>query len=489
MPVRPMNREQPWLLPPTLGELIPEDHPVRFVAALVDALDRASWAGLGIALDGAGLGAPGYHPRLLLSVWLYGFMSGVRSSRKLEAACGCQLAYLWLTGWQQPDHNTLWRFYQAHRTELRQLLKRTVRTAVALGLVDLAIQAVDGSKIAGNAAKDRTLGAAGLRQLLVRTETAIAELEAQNATGGEPEPVRLPVALQSAGALRAQVQAALAEVTAGEGAAAVNLTDREAVLLKGRHGYVAGYNAQAVVSPLAEGAAGRRGLVITAAEVVRAADDHEQLLPMLAAAAATTGERAEITVADGGYHSGANLEACAAQDWQVAMPEAQARALSGPYHKDGFAYDRATDTFRCPLGQTLSWRGCKERTGRPVMQVYRAQAEVCRACLAFGTCTKDGRQGRAIEVGPHEGVLKAHRAYMATESAKAVYARRQGLVEPSFGILKEQQGARRLLLRGLANVRAEWSLLATAFNLRTLWAVWRLRPPVGRRALTGAVGA
>ena len=74
-----------------------------------------------------------------MSVWLYGFMTNVRSCRKLEAACRDQIPYLWLTGWQHPDHNTLWRFYQGHRQGMRELFKRTVRTAVSLELVDLAM--------------------------------------------------------------------------------------------------------------------------------------------------------------------------------------------------------------------------------------------------------------------------------------------------------------------------------------------------------------
>ena len=78
------------------------------------------------------LGAPAYHPRALLCVWLYGFMTGVRSCRKLEAACRDQIPYLWLTGWQHSDHNTLWRFYKEHSQAMRRLFKRTVRTAVAM---------------------------------------------------------------------------------------------------------------------------------------------------------------------------------------------------------------------------------------------------------------------------------------------------------------------------------------------------------------------
>ena len=108
-----------------------------------------------------------------------------------------------------------------------------------------------------------------------------------------------------------------------------------------------------------------------------------------------------------------------------------------------------------------------------MVRVYRGEAAGCRACPAFGTCTTDRRQGRALEVGPHEAAVRAHRDWMATAEAAAVYRQRKELIEPVFGVLKEELGARRFLLRGLANVRAEWALLATAFNLRTCVRLWR----------------
>ena len=487
MPVRPLSREQTWLLPPTLEELIPAEHPARFVAAFVDALDRTAWAELGIGPDGEALGAPAYHPRGLLGVWLYGFMSGVRSSRKLEAACRDQLPYLWLTGWQRPDHNTLWRFYQAHRAGLRGLLKRTVKTAVAAGLVDLAVQAVDGTKLAGNAAKARTYDAAGLRDLLARTEAAIADLEAQNAGGADPPPPTLPAELAQAAALAARVRAALARVTAAEGPSRTNLTDPDARLMKGRQGYVAGYNGQAMVVPLDAAAAGQSGLLITAADVTTDPDDHGQLVPMIEQARETTGAPAALTLADGGYHSGANLLACAAAEQPVAMPEAREPSKE-PYHKDCFAYDAAADTYTCPEGRTLGFLRVTTRADRPPVRRYGASGATCRACPAFGTCTKDGRQGRRLEIGPADEALRHHRAWMATDAARAAYRRRKVLSEPTFGILKEQHGARRLLLRGLDNARAEWALVATAFNLRTLARVWQPAAPTRPPALAGAAG-
>ena len=174
MPWRDWDREQVWLMPPSLDEVLADDHPARLVAALVDSLTTAEWAELGVDLAGQPLGAPAYHPRALLGIWLYGFMIGVRSARRLETAGREQLALQWLSGYQQPDHNTLWRFYQAHRNQLRGLLRHTVQIAARLGLVDWALQAVDGTKVAGSASSSRTYDARQLERLLARTERAIA---------------------------------------------------------------------------------------------------------------------------------------------------------------------------------------------------------------------------------------------------------------------------------------------------------------------------
>ena len=253
MPLRPMGREQMWMLPPTLDELLPLDHPARFVAEFVDALDRDAWAELGVDIEGDSMGAPGYHPRALLSVWLYGFMTGVRSCRKLEAACRDQIPYLWLTGWQHPDHNTLWRFYKGHRQAMRKLFERTVRTAVAMKLVDLAVQAVDCTKVVANASVNRSYDAEGLRRLLDRLERAITDLEAQNEAGEEAAVARLPEELAGKEVLREQVRQAMADLGSQKRHKRINLTDADARLMKGRQGIVAGYNAQAMVSPMETG--------------------------------------------------------------------------------------------------------------------------------------------------------------------------------------------------------------------------------------------
>lgn len=500
MPVYPLNREMTWLLPPTLDELIPEDHPARFVAAFVDGLERSVWEEMEINLEGDPLGAPSYHPRAMLSVWLYGFMTGTRSSRKLEAACRDQMPYLWLTGWQHPDHNSLWRFYKAHRAFMRKLFKRTVRTAINLGLVDLAVQAVDGTKVAANASKKRTYDAAQLQELLEKTEVAIKELEAQNETGADPAPVHLPKKLADKQRLVAQVRAAMEDLAREEGKKRINLTDGDAPLLKASHQTrIVGYNMEAMVSPAkapeantvlptacqsASGEAGvspvkppdtkprATGRIITAVEVIAEQNDVGELIPMMEQSEENTGKRAEVSLADANFHSGPNLEACAQRQQVVVMSEPHQKDLEKPYHKDHFVYDANSDSYTCPQGQTLKFR----RTGRyrntPV-RVYSASGAICCGCPAFGTCTVDRSNGRRLEIGPQDSFLRRHREWMSTQKAKDLYKKRKELPEPVFGIIKEQQGARRFLLRGLANVRAEATLLATTFNMRTICSMWR----------------
>ena len=482
MPLREMNREQIWLLPPTLDELVPQDHPARFVAEFVDALDREDWVELGVQPEGDPLGAPSYHPRALLCVWLYGFMTNVRSCRKLEAACRDQIPFLWLTGWQHPDHNTLWRFYHVHRQSMRALFKRTVRTAVTLELVDLAVQAVDGTRVPANASKMRSYNADQLRELLERVEKAIADLEAQNEGGEDDVPARLPEKLADQKTLRQRVRQAMEELpekerpTQAKRPFRINLTDRDARPMRVGERVMPGYNAQAMVSPLVadQGVGGR---LIIAADVVDEANDAAQLVPMVDLAEEVTKVTASMTLADAGYFSGRQLAELQRRGQQVAMPD-RAGPGGNPYYKDRFIYDESTDSYVCPHGQRLYLARPKHnreiKTGMYRMPGKAGKAgAVCRACPAFGVCTKDPRRGRILNIYHHDVVLRRHRAWMRTKEAQEVFRLRLPLVEPLFAILKGHMGAQRFALRGLDNVKAEWTMYATAFNLRMLWRVWR----------------
>jgi hypothetical protein len=187
-----------------------------------------------------------------------------------------------------------------------------------------------------------------------------------------------------------------------------------------------------------------------------------------------TGKRTPVTLADGGYHTAANLEASARRGQTLVMAERYQGELQCPYFKDKFIFDAKTDSYLCPYGHQLIFRGFRRsrRSDSGSYRVYRASRTDCRTCQAFGICTRDKHAGRALWISPSDELLRQHRQLMNTDEARTLYARRKEMSEPTFGILKDQMNARRFLLRGLTNVRAEFNLLATAFNLRTLWRVW-----------------
>ena len=371
----------------------------------------------------------------------------------------------------------LWRFYKGHRQAMRTLFERTVRTAVTMKLVDLAVQAVDGTKVVANASLNRSYDAEGLRGLLERLESAITDLEAQNEAGEDASAIHLPRELADKEVLREQVRQAMDDLTSQKRHKRINLTDPDARLMKGRQGIVAGYNAQAMVSPT-ETDGGATGMLVTAVDVVDAANDNALLVPMLEQAEETTGTKSQMTLADAGYFAASHLEECARRDRQVVVSESRQRFLKDPYHKDQFTYNEPSDSFTCPQGQTLKFVRIQHTNGVP-LRLYRASEAVCQVCPAFGVCTRAKEIGRSLAIGPHDAVLRRHRAWMSTSAAREGYKLRKQLVEPVFGIVKEQQRARRFLLRGLVNVAAEWTMLATAFNLRTLWRVWRSSPFIG----------
>ena len=316
----------------------------------------------------------------------------------------------------------------------------------------MAVQAVDGAKVDASAAEARTHDAAGLRRLLDRVQAAIDDLEAQHTAGDEPQPARLPAALATRRRLRTQVRAALDTLDQPAPPTRINLTDADAPSMNTRQGVRPAYNVQAMVAPVAQGRAGG-GRLITAIAVVDDPADAAQLPPMLAQAEAVTGAAAAVTLADAGYHSGA-----------------------------------ARDRYRCPAGQWLRFTGRKRTRGTP-MRLYRASGAVSglsglrglydrwAAWVRFGDRT--ARHPAAAAPG-----LDGHARGPAVGSAAPVPRRTR---------LRHHQRPTRgsaLPLHGLANVTAEWALIATAFNLRTLWRLWWAPPtePAGWGATPTTAG-
>ena len=250
----------------------------------------------------------------------------------------------------------------------------------------------------------------------------------------------------------------------------VSPTDPEATVQKGRHGLLVGYNGQAVVDSQSQ--------IVVAGDVVRAAHDSSQLLPMLAEAQAMTGRLAEALVADRGYFVIDDISQAEDQGISLYVSDPRDSRADGPahnpYHKEHFVYDPVNDSYTCPAGQPLRHKGQTHWDGKLVQIYTAADCSQCPACQSKA-CTKAKK--RSLAVFGHEAQLKAFAAKMCTERAQQVLRQRKAVVEPVFAVFREHLGLLRFLLRGLENVRAEWRLLCVAHNLRKLWRFW-WRPKV-----------
>jgi transposase len=457
---RAFDPHQVLLLPPSLDDWLPQDHLARFVADLVDdVLDLSS-----IRADYTEKrGHPPYDPRLMLRLLIYGYTTGVRSSRAIERKCADDIAFRYLAADQAPDFRSISRFRRRHLDALADLFTQSLHLATKLGMVKMGRVALDGTKLEANASKHKAMSYGRLIDKEERIEAEIAAIEAQAAAlladaeatdtaedqtfGANGKDTDLPAELDRREKRLAKLQAARAQIEAeaadkarahaqdkerrrqeragtddeqavtdaGDKAAArarpkpkaqANFTDPDSRIMKnGQGAYIQAYNAQAVVDAEHQ--------VITAADVTTNASDALNYTTMLDQSAANTGVHPQQALADAGYCSETNLQA------------AKERQLSC-----------GTDTFMA--------------TGR----------------LAHDEQVPPAPRGRI----PADATLKERMARkLRTKPGKAAYRRRKAIVEPVFGQIMTCQNGRQLLLRGKDGARGEWRLLAACHNLRKIF--------------------
>lgn len=445
-----------FLFPPALEDWIPADHPARFIREFVDALKLEE---LGFRKREAEEGRPNYAADLLVKVWLYGYCSEIRSVRKLEQACRDSVALIWLTGMHEPDHNTLWRFWRDNKSGLRKLFVQAVRVAAKANIVGAVLQAVDGTKIQARASGRTGFEKGELEQWLKQIEQSFEQAGSEME---QEESYRLPEEMKEQRELQERIKAALREM--GEiDREQLHPGEPEARLMKCGAGYEFGYNAQAVVD---EGS----GLIV-AVEVVNEESDNNQLLPMLEQAKENVGRAAELTVADGGYSSGESLAAVEQLGHQVLVNlGAQHLAPKNEFHSSYFSHDQGRDCCVCPRGEELKFERVKRnRRKKYAVRVYRCQS--FKECPVRWQCSKDKR-GRTIELTPYDGSFRRQREKQAQVENQAALRKRMTIAEPTFGQIKHCSGFRRWTVRGLEGVKTQWSLVATAFDLRKLHKYW-----------------
>jgi transposase len=452
------NYERQWLFPPSLEDLIGADHPARFIREFVDSLDLKA---MGFEESETEEGRPHYAEDLLLKVWLYGYFQTIRSSRGLERACRENMGLLWLTGMNEPDHNTLWRFWRDHKKQLRQVFRQGLQIAAKANLVGLVLHAVDGTKIASAASPEKGLHRNSLEKQLTRIDESIEKMikEVEQGEATEVGEYRLPADLVERQRLREVIQSGLKELDQVERDHFVK-TDPDARMMKMRRGFDFGFNAQAVADE-------QSGLIV-GADVFTAEDDHHLLMPMLEQVNDNLDRVAEQNLADGGYGTGSVLTQAQENGYEVLVnignPEDK-----GEFDQSRFSYNQSRDQCICPRGEVLQFESHKrDRSGEPV-RVYRCQTYP--QCPVRWQCSPN-KKGRTVAIHAHYAAWKHQREKQKDPVMRALLKKRSQIIERIFGWIKQNLGFRRWTAFGLDNVKAQWVLLCTTLNLRILYGFW-----------------
>jgi transposase len=423
-------RGQQTLFPVALDDLIPADHMCRVLEAFVGKLDMAA---LGfVRAEPAETGRPGYDPRDLLKLYLYGYLQQVRSSRRLEAECRRNVEVMWLLGRLEPDYKSIAEFRRMHSVAVTEAGAELVRFARSVGLVRGEWVAIDGSKFRA------VSSAKGVRE----REAVKRYLDQLERADERDEVVIDPTA----------VAAALEKLK--------NHPEPEARFMRVMHGNPApAYNVQTAVD--AEHA------LIVVQKITTEATDNRSLLPMAEAAKQAVGAPETLhVVADAGYSNGEQAASCEAQGILPHVPANRSINHTGDgmlFDRAEFVYDAESDTFRCPASQTLT-RKQLSRKDRAVY--YAGNPEVCGACAMKTRCTRGAQ--RLLTRHLHEGALQRMNQRATAQAMRL----RRSIVEHPFGTLKYRIfGHPRFLLRGTAGAQAEMSLATIAYNLKRMFHV------------------
>jgi transposase len=415
--------EQDLLLPPSLREWLPDDHLAYFVSDVVDQLDLSA---IESVYEEEDRGQPPYHPRMMTKILLYGYCVGVFSSRKIQKRLVEDVAFRVLAAENQPDFRTISDFRKLHLQALQELFRQMLRITLATGTMKLGRVALDGSKMKANASKHQAMSYGRMketekrlkeevRRLLEEAEAVDAEEDARygrDRRGDElPEELqRRETRIERIREARRTLEERAREEADSEGRfseeaqpdpkAQYNFTDPESRIMKGPDEFVQGYNTQIAVEPNFQ--------LIVGQTVTPAANDKQQVVPLVEAIQEQSGQKPKEVLADSGYCSEKNLHYLTQKKIE------------------GFV---ATEK-----------------------QKHNQRREPCQRGPLPAGATRVERMQRKLE----------------TKDGAAVYATRKTIVEPVFGQIKQARGFRQFLLRGLEKVRGEWALICLTHNILKL---------------------
>lgn len=448
-----------------LRDYLPTDHLCRQIEKIVSELDTAC-----IETCYSPKGQSAFHPKMLLSIIFYGYAAGIRSGRKLETACKEDLAFIYLSKNYQPGKTSINQFRSTHHLRFEGLFKQLLKKCMTLGLIDEDKDIIDGSKIAANSAMNRTktrstyekwLG--HLLEDIQQIEQELSDLTIVPSKENKPDEQSETLSNELAAKqhLVGKIQGAIKQLQGADEKKKLNLTDSGAPIMKGKKGYFdTFYNVQIGCD---------KNQLITYCDVVIDQNDKAQLIPVLSGIAENTGRPVKIALADAGYN---NLDALAYMkqqniDGYVAYEAMSTDFSDKPYHKANFKYDEQEDIYICPAGNSLSfYRESFDKSNGHTYKNYKTDA--CFNCPFKEQCISPSRKRRVIKREVRQYLRDQMKQKLDTPEGKQIYQQRFHPVEAIFGQLKYNLGYQQFLLRGIQKVKAEFTLMCIAHNMRKM---------------------
>jgi transposase len=452
------DHTQIFLLPPALEDWVPSDHPSRFIHEFVKGLDLND---LGFSQDyTSGPGRSGYSSELMLCIWLYGCYQRIYSSRKLEFACKNEMAMIWLTGMNYPDHNSIWRFWKNHRLAIKKIFKQTVLVADRLGMVGMVLNAVDGTKIMTVSSRRSLWNKSSLEKKSALLDERILALEKEidSQEGEQDNKMELPQKLQNAKILKESIEAAKSFLESKQ-LQNYHPLEEDARVMKNQRVYEPCYNGQAVVDS--------KNQIITAEALVNEENDRHQLIPMLDLLNENLGKVAEENLADSGYQMEKSIQEAADRGYEILINDQNQKAiLNNPFHSTHFYFDESKGSVVCPKGTELKFESSKK--GKPNqgnIKVFRCKN---KECPFRDQCSKETK-GKSIEVTAYRTAVQDQNQKRNTTEGKMIMKSRMVIIEPVFAAIKSIRSFNRFTYRTLKKAGVQWSFMCAIHNLKKIF--------------------
>ena len=456
--IKGQERNQSVLFPSTIDEYVAENNAVRAIAAFLGRLDFVKLKF--VRGQAAETGRPGYDPRVLMGLFLWGHLNGMRSSRKLERECQRNLEVIWLCENLRPDFKTIADFRKDNGEGIKGVVVEFRRWCLAAGLYGQEIVAVDGSKFKAVNSKERNFTRKKLSQLMARERAKISAYLEALAEADETERAEAELSAEQLQEKIAGLERYLAEHEELEreleasGAGQVSLSDPDAKLMKTAKGSEVSYNVQTVVDS--------KHKLIVAYEVTNEGNDLGQLA-LMAQQAKEALQVKELTVlADGGYYEGNALKECEQAGVTTYLPQPQSREAKrrGIFEQKQFRYDQQRDLYVCPQGEELRFRSVENGRGKQ-FKLYKTKA--CAGCPLRGQCTTS-KYGRKLVRWVDQEVIE--RLQARNRGRPELLKLRKTLAEHPFGTIKWGMNQGFFLLKGRRKVTTEFGLTVLSYNLK-----------------------